>query len=209
MAAKTKKGRTIDEAWVTAIKSMSGKTKAIASQLEAAEEQFPDLVTGFKVLLGYGGYRANQRAFAGAMSKLNGVVSYTPYPPGPDPIPDLLRQICRNPHPIIQQFCKCLDGDPSSCPDPDEEDRQGRPSPDPVSPCPALCRSYREALECALQFCDETGAGINEITREQYADWVSCQADVDSYWRQLHDQGCFNRLQPISILLELAKHRFG
>lgn len=198
---------TLNEAWILAVKSISGRTNQLGKELAAANEQFPELVASFRVLVGYAAFRANQSAFASAMNKLNGNFSYIPDPLGPEPLPEFIQQMCKNPDPITQQFCRCLNGDPTACPD--EEASGGRPSFDSVSPCPELCELYKEALMCALRYCDGKQASIDTLTREQYRDWVSCQNDIDSYWQQLHDQGCFNRMQPLNVLLEMAEVQFG
>ena len=137
------------------------------------------------------------------MGKLRGTVSYTPVPDGPSPVPEIMQRLCKDPHPILKPLCDCFFGDPDACP-PEPEDPPGQRLPT----CSDLCTSYNEALQCAMRFCDGRQASIGTLTREQYGEWVTCQNDIERYWQQLHDQGCFNRLQPIDVILALAQAQF-
>ncbi len=170
------RGLTVGQAWAEALRSIGKKTETLSGQLVEAEKKFPELVTSFRLLLAYAGYRANQSAFAAAMGKFRGAVSYEPDPLANPEIIEMLKEAMRRVG---------------------TEDREGGP-PEPVISCEDLCSAYGEALQCALEYCDGT-----DRTEAEYDLWARCQIDIEHYWNQMHERGCFRHISYFERLAAL------
>ena len=167
------RGLRVGQAWAEALRSIGKKTETLSEQLVEAEKKFPELVTSFRLLLAYEVYRANQSAFAAAMGKFRGAVSYIPDPFGDPEIPEMLKA-------AMERL--------------GVEERE-RKTLEEVSSCEDLCGSYREALQCALGYCDG-----KEKTEAEYGLWARCQIDIEDYWNQMHERGCFRHINYLELL---------
>lgn len=195
---KSRKSKlTMSEAWSQAFGRLARNSRRLARELEGAREQFPVLVRAANLLLGYYGFLSRQARWAAANSRLlgmptrGGLVGFTPWPPDPgSERPPLPEEICR----FIPTHCRCFnDGDRQACMDLVDDEDDGSPglglgdSFRQVRTCQDVCRDYRAALQCAMQYC-----GSNTLSRVELRQWVQCQQRINELWNELHERGCIN-----------------
>ena len=200
MNAKTK-GIGLNQAFTKALDTTWKKAEIIGKQLKEAEEEYPEMASALKLLLAYNIYSADQARIGALTARLRGTVSYTPSPePGPVPWPIPWPIPGLPPDPDLCKFvpdvCPCAEGDLAACDFPDL-------GPEPIDPCESLCASYKEALECALQYCDKPN-----LTEAESQEWVRCQQNIDKYWDKLVARRCVNPRTYIATLEELLRIEF-
>ena len=165
---------TLDEAWRRVLKVLGGHSGQIATQMAGARRQYPQFVAAFQLLLGWQGLTARRNAIGWANAVLLGRAGFTPWPPEPPPdgqrLPD---DICR----FAPTLCGCFnDGDIGACMDLAGDGQGGEAIPGvgdsfrPVRTCDDICADYRDALQCALRFCQQ-----GSLSKVDLLEWTRCQ----------------------------------